>query len=316
MPILLDPALPIAEILREEGYDVRPAGSMGERIRIGLLNLMPNKETTEEHFARVLTHPTKSVQMVPLRLQHHAYTKIDPEHLQQFYVPWCEALSQLDAVIVTGAPVEQLPYEEVGYIEELRECFDALEAQTIPSLFICWGAQAALHHFCGLEKAVLPQKLLGLYEHQAVANDPIFRHLPPTFAIPVARRTAIPDDELRSHPELRVICDSLQSGVSALAHHTLPHVYMFNHFEYTSETIGHEYLRDWRAGIDTSFPYNYYRNEETLSIPPHHWRPHAEAFFSCWIDHAADAPSEEKDVDLCHHNITARPSFEISQLES
>lgn len=287
MPILLPPSLEASDVLKAEGYDVQnldEANRLGKpRLKIGLLNLMPKKETTEHHFARVLTHPSLNIELVLLHLRGHESRHVRYNHLHRYYHHWQTAiLLKLDSFIVTGAPVEHLDFDQVGYIEELYAVFDWLKAKRIPSLFVCWGGQAAAHYFCGLEKEMLEEKCLGLFEHSHTPH-PLFEGLEAGFKVPVARNTKVPLSQIEVHPDVSLLSQSDGSGAFVAAHNKLPHHYVFNHFEYTAETIGEEYWREINAGVAQPLPHGYYPNNDSSAPPPHHWRNNAERFYHNWL---------------------------------
>lgn len=289
MPILLPPSLEASDVLKSEGYDVRNLDEANRlelpRLKIGLLNLMPKKETTEHHFARVLTHPTLNIELVLLHLRGHESRHVRYNHLHRYYHHWQTAIPLgLDGFLVTGAPVEHLPFEQVGYIDELHAVFDWLKAKRLPSLFVCWGGQAAAHYFCGLEKVMLHEKCLGLFEHSA-APHPLFEGIEDGFQVPVGRNTETPLEAITSHSDISLISSSEEgSGAFAVEHKSLPHHYVFNHFEYTAETISEEYWREVNKGIPQPMPHNYFENENSSTPPKHHWRKNAERFYHNWLE--------------------------------
>ncbi len=294
MPILLPPELPAFSILQAEGYDVQPSTTGKQRTRIGLVNLMPVKQTTEHHFARVLSHSLTPVELVLLKLKDHQSKNTPAEHLEQFYRNWQERQdSPLDGVIVTGAPVEHLPFQEVTYWQELQALFDWLREKRIPSLFICWGAQAALHHYVGLEKHTLPHKALGLFPHHIRHPSPLLLGFDDEFGVPVARNTEVRAEDIAQHAELTILSDSHLSGVYVVQHKTLPHFYVFNHLEYTSDTIVEEYFREIQQGKNQPVPYNYFPDGNPKNQPLNRWRSHAALLYSNWVREAVQQQASQ-----------------------
>lgn len=285
MPVILPSDLPAYALLLEEGYSVlRREETGGAPVRIGLLNLMPNKEITEAHFARVLSHTLAPVEMALLKLSSHEPQNVSPEHMQSFYTPWQQARDKpLHGIIVTGAPVEHLRYEEVGYWPEMRGLLDWIRQSGIPALFICWAAQAAIYHYYGAEKTELPSKALGLFPHRAVKPDALLRGFDDIFDVPVSRHTEIPRAALAALPEVDILSESDLSGVYIARDRAQPLYYVFNHLEYTSDTIMQEYFRDLRAGKPVPLPYNYFPAEDPRKNPLNLWRSHASLLYSNWV---------------------------------
>ncbi len=285
MPIILPRALPAYNLLLQEGYNVLAREeAVNTSVRIGLINLMPGKETTEAHFARVLSHTLAPVELVLLTLSSHTSRHVSPEHMHAFYAPWTEARNMpLHGTIITGAPVEHLEYEQVDYWQEMAAILDWLRSSSIPALFICWAAQAAIYHYYGARKQSLPHKQLGLFPHRTVQPDPLLRGFNDVFDVPVARNTEIPRAALAALPEVDILSESDLSGVYIAHDRNKPFYYVFNHLEYTSDTIVEEYFRELRDGKTAPLPYNYFPAEDPQENPLNRWRSHASLLYSNWV---------------------------------
>ena len=291
MPIKIPDNLPARRILEREGVllirendairqDVRP-------MRIALLNLMPEKIKTETQLARVIASTPLQVEMTLLKTSSYTPTNISAEHMLAFYVPWNEvAHEKFDGLIITGAPVEEIPFEDVDYWLELTEIFDWARVNVSRSLNICWGAQAALYHHYGVAKHPLDEKLSGVYEHGIVTpNSSLLRGFPDRFLVPVSRHTETRRDEIERVPGLVALAESPDAGLCLIADTTLDCVYMFNHLEYDTETLAGEYARDTAAGRDdVPVPRNYFPDDDPSRPPINSWRGHGHLLFTNWIN--------------------------------
>ena len=291
MPIKIPDNLPARRILEREGVllirendairqDVRP-------MRIALLNLMPEKIKTETQLARVIASTPLQVEMTLLKTSSYTPTNISAEHMLAFYVPWNEvAHEKFDGLIITGAPVEEIPFEDVDYWVELTEIFDWARDNVSRGLNICWGAQAALYHHYGVAKHPLSEKLSGVYEHGIVTpHSALLRGFPDTFLVPVSRHTETRRDEIEQVPGLVALAESHDAGLCLIEDTTLDNVYMFNHLEYDTETLAGEYIRDTAAGRDdVPVPRNYFPNDDPSQPPINSWRGHGHLLFTNWIN--------------------------------
>ncbi|MEQ8229487.1 MAG: homoserine O-succinyltransferase [Rhodospirillales bacterium] len=290
MPIKIPSDLPARAILETEGVpvidedhatlqDIRP-------LRIAVLNLMPMKQKTETQLARVLGATPLQVEMQLLSLTTHTPKTVSEQHMIDFYYPWTEIQDQkFDGLIVTGAPIEQLEFEDVTYWNELCKIFD-WSRTNVHSLFnLCWGAQAALHHFYGIPKYHLQQKAFGVFEHQVRNTASILcRGLNDTLNIPVSRHTENHARDLEPHPQLEILMESTATGIALVHDHALNHVHMFNHLEYDSDTLDAEYRRDAEKGENIQVPANYYPGNDPANTPVNRWRAYAHILFGNWIN--------------------------------
>ena len=304
MPIKIPDNLPARRILEREGVllirendairqDVRP-------LRIALLNLMPEKIKTETQLARVIASSPLQVEMTLLKTSSYTPTNISAEHMLAFYVPWGEvAHEKFDGLIITGAPVEEIPFEDVDYWLELTEIFDWARGNVSRSLYICWGAQAALYHHYGVAKHPLDEKLSGVYEHGIVTpNSSLLRGFPDRFLVPVSRYTETRRDEIERVPGLVALAESPDAGLCLIEDTTLDSVYMFNHLEYETETLAGEYARDTAAGRDdVPIPRNYFPDDDPTRPPLNSWRGHGHLLFTNWINEMyQNTPFDMEDI--------------------
>lgn len=290
MPIKIPNDLPARAVLEQERVpvisetmalrqDIRP-------LQIALLNLMPEKIKTETQLLRVLGATPLQVEMTLLRPASHTPKNTPQEHLTAFYQTWEEVRDRrFDALIVTGAPVEHLPFTEVAYWEELTAILDWTRSHVFGTLSICWGAQAALHHFHGLPKHEVGSKRFGVFPHRVVRPfEPLVAGFDDTFLVPVSRYTEIRHADLSAAPDLDVLVESEESGLCLLQDVARRRVYMFNHLEYDAETLLAEYRRDRDAGRDTALPFNYFPHDDPAQAPRLTWRAHRHLLFGNWLN--------------------------------
>ena len=287
VPVKIPDELPARRTLEAEGIivmgeadavrqDIRP-------LRIGLLNLMPDKVVTETQLARLLGATPLQIELTLVRLTDHLARHTSPDHMDAFYRPWSEVRSErFDGFIVTGAPVERLPFEDVTYWPELERIFDWTQTHVHHCLTICWAAQAALHHFHAVPKRVLPRKAFGLFAHRTLdSSSPYLRGFSDVFDVPVSRWAQACETALAAAPSLQVLAASEETGpclVDDPAHRML---HMFNHLEYDTGTLAGEYARDGGSQL----PAGYFPDEDPLQAPQNRWRGHAHLLFGNWINH-------------------------------
>ncbi len=290
MPIKIPDNLPARPILEAEGVavmsetdavrqDIRP-------MRIGLLNLMPNKVKTETQFARLLGASPLQVELTLVKMTNHVSRNTPTDHVLSFYRSWQDIRHEkFDGFIITGAPVETLPFEEVTYWDELCRIFDWTQTNVHGCMNICWGAQAAVHHFHGMPKYRLAQKMFGVYSHRNRAPaSPYLRGFSDDFAIPVSRWTEVREDDIPPNSGLRVLMASDEAGLCLLEDPRHRALHMFNHIEYDSGSLGEEYQRDVGAGKPVALPKNYFPDDDFQEQPLNRWRSHAHLLFGNWIN--------------------------------
>jgi homoserine O-succinyltransferase len=290
MPIKIPDNLPARSVLEAEGVmvmlekdavrqDIRP-------MRIGLLNLMPNKVKTETQFARLLGASPLQIEMTLVKITDHVPRNTSADHIVSFYRNWEDVRHEkFDGFIVTGAPVETMPFEAVTYRDELRRIFDWTQTHVHALMTICWGAQAAVHHFHGMSKYALDQKLFGVYRHRILdRTSPYLRGFSDNFAIPVSRWTEVRRADIPSRSGIKVLMESDETGLCLIddpAHRAL---HMFNHIEYDSGSLADEYFRDRAANVSVAVPKNYFPDDNPDAPPLNRWRSHAHLLFGNWIN--------------------------------
>ena len=292
MPIKIPDDLPARRKLETEGVMVmRAADAVRQDIRplqIGLLNLMPNKITTETQIARLLGATPLQIELSLVQITDHAPRNTPAEHMLSFYRPWEDVKAQrFDGFIVTGAPVERMPFEDVTYWDELRRIFDWTQTHVHRSLNICWAAQAAVHHFHGMQKHDLPGKAFGVYRHRipaAAAASPYLRGLADEFAVPVSRWSEVRESEIPQGSGLVVLAESEETGLCLLDDPRHRAVHMFNHLEYDTSSLGDEYFRDINAKMDVAPPVGYFQKDDPSRPPVNSWRGNAHLLFGNWIN--------------------------------
>lgn len=286
MPIILPTALPAAAALRREGIAVlqRPAPARPP-LRIALVNLMPDRPTTETQFARLLGRTGFDVDLTLVIPDGHDPKGTPPAHINAFYRRWSDiAGRRFDGLIVTGAPVEHLPFEEVHYWADLKRIFDWAAATVRSSYYVCWAAQAALYHFYGVPKRDLRCKAFGVYRQQVVAPDArLLNGIGGSFPTPVSRHTETRRADLPSQAGLQVLAASRRSGLCMVEDCRTRAIHMFNHLEYDVDTLQREYLRDRQAARDIALPANYFPNDDPAAAPVNTWRRAGEIVFANWL---------------------------------
>ena len=289
MPIKLPADLPAYEVLAREGVMVMPE-SAAERqdirpMRIALLNLMPKKIQTENQFARLIGATPLQVELSLIRMSSHETKNTAAEHMESFYRPFQEVKDEkFDGLIITGAPIEHLPFEDVTYWDELTEVFDWTQTNVHSTFGVCWGGMAMMNHFHGVEKHLLDAKLFGCFRHRNLKSDsPYLRGFSDDCVIPVSRWTEMKQAEIDAATGLTTLLGSDDAGpclVEDPAHRAL---YIFNHFEYDSGTLKEEYDRDVAAGTPINVPANYYPENDPARQPMNRWRSHAHLLYGNWI---------------------------------
>jgi len=292
MPITLPENLPAYDVLSAEGVMVMSEGRAEHQdirpLRIGLLNLMPMKIQTENQFARLIGATPLQIELSLIRMTEHETRNTAAEHMAEFYRPFSEVEAtgeKFDGLIITGAPIEHLPYEAVTYWDELTRIFDWTQSHVHSTFGVCWGGMAMLKYFHGIEKHPLPAKLFGCYEHQALAPaSPYLRGFSDRCTIPVSRWTEMRQDELDACPDIITLIASDEVGpclVQDAAHRALM---IFNHFEYDTGTLKWEYERDLEAGKPIALPRNYFPDDDPEAEPLNRWRSHAHLLYGNWIN--------------------------------
>ena len=287
MPIRIPDHLPAGKTLEAEGVMVmdstRAARQDIRPLQIGLLNLMPNKERTETQFTRLIGSTPLQVNLSLVRITDH-HSKHTPEaYLNSFYQTWDEVREKrFDGFIVTGAPIAHIPFEEVRYWPEMLEIMDWTQTNVHHTMFICWGAQAALHHFHGVRRYRMKKKAFGVYRHRLVNPSPLLHGMSDSPMIPVSRYNDI--DRRSIGPNLEILIDNDDIGVCMLGDRKLRAAYMLNHLEYDQRSLADEYERDLKAGLAADMPVNLFPHGDRSIEPENRWRSHAHLMFQNWIN--------------------------------
>ena len=291
MPIKIPNGLPAAQTLKSENIfvmdetrahtqDIRP-------LRIGLLNLMPTKIATETQLARLLSNTPLQVELELIAVENHVPKNTPAEHMIAFYKHFSDIKDQnFDGFIITGAPVELMPFEEVEYWRELCEIMEWTKTHVHSTFHICWGAQAALYYHYGINKIVLPEKMFGIFPHTVeVSNNMLFRGFDDTFMVPHSRHTAIAREDIEKVSDIQIIASSPDAGVYAMSSNDGRQIFITGHSEYDARTLENEYLRDKNQGLPISVPKNYYPNDDDSLTPNVSWRSCANLLYSNWLNY-------------------------------
>lgn len=292
MPITLPETLPAFDVLRNEGVMVMSPDRAAQQdirpLRIGLLNLMPKKIQTENQFARLIGATPLQIDLSLIRMSEHQTRNTAAEHMETFYRPFAEVEAsgeKFDGLIITGAPIEHLPFEEVTYWDELRRVMDWTQTHVHSTFGVCWGGMAMIYHFHGVQKHMLKAKAFGCFRHQNLnPTSPYLRGFSDDFVIPVSRWTEVRQAEIDAAPGLRTLLGSAEVGpclVEDAGHRAL---YIFNHFEYDSDTLKQEYDRDVASGTPINVPQNYYPDDNPANPPKNRWRSHAHLLYGNWVN--------------------------------
>lgn len=291
MPLNLPDKLPAIELLKQENIfvidhsratrqDIRP-------LRIVILNLMPLKITTETDLVRLLSNTPLQIEISFMKLRSHTPKNTPVEHMKAFYKDF-ELMREerFDGMIVTGAPVEQMPFEEVSYWPEVSSIFDWARTHVTSTLYICWAAQAGLYRFYGIPKYDLPEKMFGIFEHRVNRPLlPIFRGFDDVFYVPHSRHTEVRRADIERCLELDIISESDESGVYMVMARGGREFFITGHSEYSPYTLDGEYKRDLAKGLPIRMPKNYYRGDDPSQPPLVRWRAHANLLFSNWLNY-------------------------------
>ena len=291
MPLNIPKTLPAVETLRKENIfvmDSERAQSQEIRpLKIVVLNLMPLKITTETDLVRLLSNSPLQIEVDFLRLKSHTSKNTPIEHMMAFYKDLDEIQkSNYDGMIITGAPVELLEFEDVKYWKELTGIFDWAHKHVTSTLYICWAAQAGLFHFYGVPKYPLPEKMFGVFEHKTNHSlNPIFRGFDDVFYVPHSRHTEIRREDILKVPELTLLSESEKSGVYMVMARNGRDFFITGHSEYSANTLDTEYKRDVKKGLPIKLPENYYRDNDPKNEPLVRWRSHANLLFTNWLNY-------------------------------
>ena len=291
MPIKLPSDLPAYSILNREGVMVMSEDAAARQdirpLRIGLLNLMPKKIQTETQFARLIGATPLQIEFSLIRMTEHQTRNTAAEHMEAFYRPFAEVAAsgeKFDGLIVTGAPIEHLPFEDVTYWDELRQVFDWTQSNVHSTFGVCWGGMAMINHFHGVKKYLLEEKAFGCVRHRNMQpSSPYLNGFADDMVIPVSRWTELKREEILS-AGLPILVDSDTTGPCLVEDPEHRALYIFNHLEYDSGTLKEEYDRDVAEGRPINIPANYYPGDDPTRTPTNRWRSHAHLLYGNWIN--------------------------------
>jgi homoserine O-succinyltransferase len=291
MPLNIPDKLPAIKLLEEENIFVMDESRASHQdirpLRIIILNLMPLKITTETDLLRLLSNSPLQIEIDFMKIKGHTPKNTPSTHMEAFYKNFDELNGKkYDGLIITGAPVEMLPFEEVTYWEEMKQILDWAEHHVTSTLFICWAAQAGLFHYYGIPKYQLDKKMFGVFKHTHVDDKlPIFRGFDDIFAIPHSRHTEIRAEDIEKVDELQIIASSEEAGVTIVKAKNGRQLFITGHAEYSRHTLDGEYRRDLAKNLPIEIPKNYYPNDDPDSKPVMSWQSTANLFFSNWLNY-------------------------------
>ncbi|MBQ8827249.1 MAG: homoserine O-succinyltransferase [Oscillospiraceae bacterium] len=291
MPINIPNNLPAYAVLNDENIfvitdsqaehqDIRP-------LKIAIVNLMPKKIETETQILRLLSNTPLQVDIELIQTATHQSKNTSQEHLIKFYKTFDDIKNQrFDGLIITGAPVEQIPYEDVDYWDEICKIMEWSKTNVFSTLHICWGAQAGLYYHYGIPKYPLSQKMFGIFPHKSeVSNNPLLRGFDETFYVPHSRHTEVRREDIERVPVLKILTSSEESGVHIIANQTNRQFFITGHSEYDRFTLKNEYFRDVEKGLDIQVPQHYFPYNDPEQPPRFIWRCHANLLFSNWLNY-------------------------------
>lgn len=290
MPIIIPKDLPAYNILENESIflmnekravsqDIRP-------LKVAILNLMPDKSKTETQLLRMLSNSPLQIEIDFITFSSHESKNTKKEHLEKFYKNFDEIKSKkYDAMIITGAPVENIPFEEVDYWDELKKVFEFCKTNVHSTMFICWAFQAGLYYYYNIPKYPLEKKLFGVFEHDIINKKPIVRGFDDEFYIPHSRHTTTRIEDVEKTQDLEIVAVSKDAGIYMCISKTYDFVFVSGHAEYERYTLDDEYKRDFSLGKNIQIPKNYYPNDNPNNKPYMNWRAHSNLLFTNWLNY-------------------------------
>ena len=292
MPIITKRGLPVNRILQEEKIKILEEledenDCTSNTINIAILNLMPLKEDTELQLLRKLSSVKKNIKITFFYVISYMGKNTNPDHMKKFYSTFAEIKNQkFDGLIITGAPVEQLNFEDVIYWNELKRIIDWSKANVKSTLYICWGAQAGLYYNYNIDKVLLDEKTFGVFEHNIIdKNSNILNGFEDGFKAPHSRHTTIKKSDIEMHPELTIVSESNDAGVFIVENKKQKEIYVTGHLEYAVDTLDKEYKRDIEKGLKIQIPQNYYPDNKIEEKPIFSWRENGNKLYSNWVDY-------------------------------
>ena len=286
MPLKVPAGLPALQRVIDEGNAVEILKeSTANTLRIALLNIMPMKETTEADFIRLLSTSDEEIELILMKLDTHTPKHASPEHMDRYYVGFDRLRNEhFDGLIITGAPIEKIEYEEVTYWPELCRIFDWARTNVTSTLYICWAAQAGLYQKFGIQKHLLPKKMFGVFPHSIARPElPLFTGFDSTIYAPHSRHTEIRREDVVAEERVELLSESTQSGVYIMQERDTRDFFITGHSEYALYTLDGEYKRDVSKGLPIELPLNYYRNNDPAEEPVNLWQATARKLFGNWL---------------------------------
>lgn len=308
MPIKIPNGLPATETLEKENIFVIPeTRAITQHIRplkIIILNLMPLKITTETQLARLLGNTPLQVETDLLMMKSHISKNTPQEHMLAFYKTFDEIkVNFYDGMVITGAPVEQMPFEDVNYWDELCKIFEWSKLHVTSTFHICWAAQAGLYYHYGIKKIPLSSKLFGVFKHRVVhKGSMLFRGFDDVFMVPHSRHTTINREDVENVTDLKILAESDEAGLYALSTNRGKQIFITGHSEYDSDTLKKEYERDLKSGLEIQIPKNYFPNDDPTQEPLSTWRSSANLLYSNWLNYFVYQETPYDIQMIAHHN--------------
>lgn len=290
MPINIPADLPARSKLESENIFVltedRAAAQDIRPLHIAIVNLMPTKIATENQLLRLLGNSPVQVDITLIKAEAHVSKNTSAEHLERFYTTFSQVRDQrFDGMIITGAPVEQLAFEDVDYWDELKAIMDHSRERVPSTLYICWGAQAGLYHHYGIDKRLLDRKMFGVFSHRVNEPlNPLFRGFDDEFRMPHSRHTEIAREDVAAQTDLAILAESAEAGVCIVKDRANRQFFITGHMEYDADTLAGEYFRDLDRGLEIAVPRGYFPDDNPANPPRVGWRSHANLFFSNWLN--------------------------------
>jgi homoserine O-succinyltransferase len=288
MPLKVPKGLPALEAVRSEGLKIEEFDTVTpDTLRVALLNIMPTKEATEADFIRLLATSKHNIELTLVKLDTHVPKNASPEHMERYYKGFGEVRKQhFDGLIITGAPIEKLDYEQVTYWPELQEIFDWAKENVTSTLYICWAAQAILYHRFSIPKYLLEKKMFGIFPHRILREGvPLFAGFEDTFFVPHSRHTEIRREDIIAEERIELLSEADESGVYIVTERDTRDFFITGHSEYALYTLDDEYKRDVAKGLPINIPSNYYLDDDPAQKPVNRWSEHAIRLFNNWLDY-------------------------------
>lgn len=291
MPIKIQSDLPACSVLEQENIFVMTENRAAKQdirpLKIAIVNLMPTKEVTETQLLRLLGNTPLQIEISLVRMENHTSKNTDQTYLDKFYISSSEIYThKFDGMIITGAPVEQMDFENVDYWDELCKIMDYAKENVYSTLFLCWGCFAGLYHYYGIPKYPLDKKMSGIFMNERTVNgEPLLRGFDDTFPIPQSRHTTLKKEDVINNSNLTILAESAEAGVTIIKSKDNRQIFMTGHLEYDTLTLSEEYYRDINKGMKVPLPKNYFPTNNVNIMPTSYWRSTAHLFYSNWLNY-------------------------------